>query len=99
MVDLVSASSDLTIKVWNLTEKSLRLDIGISTCNPYTLTILSDDEIVSGCDGGNILIHLSNGILKQTLNAFKFVNALITYPNDVIVSAADDFKVRFWTNN
>jgi WD40 repeat protein len=97
--DLVSASIDQTIKVWNLTDKSFRLDINIITCNPYALTILSDDEIVSGCDGGNILIHLSNGTLKQNLNAFGYVNALVTYPNDVIVSAADDFTVRFWTNN
>jgi hypothetical protein len=35
--------------------------------------------------------------LKQILNAFLWVNALISYPNDVIVSAANDFAVRIWT--
>jgi WD40 repeat protein len=61
------------------------------------LTILSNDEIVCGCDDGSIIIFSSYGSPIKTLNAFKYIISLVSYPYDVIVSGSDDKKVRIWT--
>jgi WD40 repeat protein len=95
----VSGSFDQSIKIWNLTDKTAKLNITTTSCQVKSLTILSNNEIVCGCSEGQILIYLSDGDLKQTLNAFISVNALVSYPiNDVIVSESNDKMVRIWTN-
>jgi hypothetical protein len=63
------------------------------------LTILSNDEIVCGDSDGKIRIYLSDGTLKQILEAFDWVEEVISFLNDVIVSGADDDIARIWTNN
>jgi hypothetical protein len=83
------------ILIWY--DKTSKLNITTIPSYPFSLTILSNDEIVSGCKDGEILIYLSDGTLKQTLNAFSFVNKVASYLNDVIVSAADDNIYRIWT--
>jgi WD40 repeat protein len=64
----------------------------------FALTHLSNDEIVGGCSDGSISIYFSDGTLKQTLNAFTWLRALVSLTNDDIVSGSQDNTARVWTN-
>jgi WD40 repeat protein len=95
--DLVSASNDNTILVWDLTDGTPKSNITYNA-GAISVTILSNDEIVCGYSDGSIIIYLSDGTIKQVLDAIEYVDILISFPNDVIVSGADDFAIRIWTN-
>jgi WD40 repeat protein len=64
-----------------------------------SLAILSDGSIVCGDEDGIVTVHLSDGTLISIFDAFKYVNALITFPNGVIVSGSDDYTARVWFKN
>jgi WD40 repeat protein len=94
--DIVSAGLDQTIRVWNLADKTPKLNITTAS-SPLALTILSDDDIVCGFFDGKINIYMSDGTLNKTLDATSKVNTLVSYSNNFLISGSDDDVVRIWT--
>lgn len=96
--DLVSASSDQTLKIWDLKKDTLKTTLnghkGVVSC----VTVLKNGDIASGSWDNTIKIwNATSGELKTSLTDHtNWLNTLIVLKNGDLVSGADDNSIKIW---
>jgi WD40 repeat protein len=96
--DLVTGLTDMTIKIWNPNDGTLKRTLNGHTGRVYSLTTLSNGDLVSGSFGQSIQIWNPNdGTLKRTFNGHTDrVYSLTTLPNGDLVSGSYDKTIKIW---
>ena len=94
--NLVSASDDLTIIIWNHTI----VERILTGHNDYVLrlTLLPNTDFASASWDGEIKLWTSNGDLKKTFKAHdSYIYSLITLQNGYLASGScGDYTIRVW---
>ena len=99
--NIVSGHQDSTIKIWNLTDASLKLILSGHADIVNSLVVLENEYLVSGSWDTTIKIwNTNNGKLIRTLRGHSdYVRALVLLQNNILASASDDRTIKIWNPN
>ncbi|CAF0891265.1 unnamed protein product [Brachionus calyciflorus] len=101
--NLVSGYYDAkTIQIWDLNRTDSLIKTFQIDENPYCLTTLPNDDLVSGFDlSYNIVLRDStNGFVKQKLvGHIHSIYQVISLPNGYLASCSEDRTIKIWNLN
>jgi WD40 repeat protein len=98
--DIISGSSDNSIKIWYSTNFTLKSNFkNISQLS--SLALLSDGSLATGMNNGPIFIwDINNGALKANLTGHADkISTLVVLNNGNLASGSNDFSIKIWDTN
>ena len=90
---IVSASRDRTVKLWNRDGKLLAT---LKHSQPVTSVAIQDNQIVTGSEDGDISIWQRGKLVKTLKGHTAAVEAVVITPDNKIISASEDKTIKIW---